>query len=542
MLTVHQLYKSYNISPILENISFSVNAGERVGLIGPNGSGKTTLLRILAQQEKPDSGHVSLSPGNLRVGYLAQGFHPNPEQTLNDVISQYAGDPEALEAEISSLAMALAENPEQLALQVAYDRALHQLSQYDPGRVATLLDALGLSHLPLDQPVAQLSGGQKTRLMLACVLMEDPNLLLLDEPTNHLDIEMLEWLESWLGRFPGGVLIVSHDRTFLNRTATKIIDLDPEKHTVREYAGNYTDYLEQYLTEKEKQMSAYKDQVYEIRRIRQDIARTKEQARQNEMGTKDSSARRYAKKVAAKAKSRERKLERFVDSDERVEKPKQSWQMKLAFENMPHLGQDVLNLDNLSVGYEPEQPLLCHLNQRVKAGQRIVLTGPNGCGKTTLLRTIVGRLAPLSGRAHLGASVNLGYMSQEQELLDPASNALDTIRAAAPLNQTDARSFLHFFLFSGDDPLRPIQALSYGERARLALALLVARGSNFLLLDEPINHLDIPSRERFEQALTHFEGTILAVVHDRYFIERFATEIWWAEEGRIERELVIGNW
>jgi ATP-binding cassette subfamily F protein 3 len=543
MLTVHQLYKSYNISPILENISFSVNPGERVGLIGPNGSGKTTLLRILAGEETADRGHVSFSPGNLRIGYLSQGFHPDPEQTLQDVISQYAGDPAVFEAEIARLAMAMAVEPDRVDLQEAYDQTLQQLSSHDPGRTAALLDALGLGEITLEQPVAQLSGGQKTRLMLACVLMEDPQLLLLDEPTNHLDIDMLEWLEAWLQHFSGGVLIVSHDRTFLDRTATRIIDLDPEKHTIREYAGNYTDYMEQYLTEQEKLMAAYKDQVYEIRRIKQDIARTKEQARQNEMGTKDSSARRYAKKVAAKAKSREKKLDRFIDSDDRVEKPKQGWQMKLAFDNMPHLGQDVLSLDDLTVGFSQERPLLCHLNQRVKAGQRIVLTGPNGCGKTTLLRTVVGRIPPLSGKAHLGASVRLGYMSQEQELLDPNSTALEMIRSAAPLNQTDARSFLHFFLFSGDDPLRPIHTLSYGERARLALALLVARGSNFLLLDEPINHLDIPSRERFEQALTHFEGTILAVVHDRYFIERFVTEIWWAEEGRIERGMLVsGDW
>jgi ATP-binding cassette subfamily F protein 3 len=469
---------------------------------------------------------------------LPQGFQPDPEQTLGGIITQYTGDPQALENEISRLGLALAADPEQAALHSAYDQALHQLSQYDPGRAPAVLDALGLSHLPGSQPVAHLSGGQKTRLALACVLMEEPQLLLLDEPTNHLDIEMLEWLEEWLVHFSGGILLVSHDRTFLDRTATGILDLNPETHTVREYTGNYTDYLEQYLNEREKQMAAFQDQLYEIRRIRQDIARTKEQARQNEEGTIDSSNLRYAKKVAAKAKSRERKLERFIASDERVEKPKQSWQMKLAFDNMPHLGQDVLSLDSLAVGYEAENPLLLNINQRVRAGQRIVLTGPNGCGKTTLLRTISGRLAPLSGYCRLGASVKLGYMSQEQELLDPTLNALDTIRAAAPLNQTDARSFLHFFLFTGDDALRPVQALSYGERARLSLALLVARGSNFLLLDEPINHLDIPARERFEQSLTHYEGTILAVVHDRYFIERFATEIWWVEDGIIERELL----
>jgi ATP-binding cassette subfamily F protein 3 len=248
--------------------------------------------------------------------------------------------------------------------------------------------------------------------------------------------------------------------------------------------------------------------------------------------------RRLAKKVMRKAKSREKKLDRYLTSDERVDKPKQGWQMKLAFNEPEHIGKDVLRTENLAVGYEAAAPLLTHLNLDILLGRRVVLTGPNGAGKTTLLRTIAGELRPLAGHIHLGSSIQLGYMSQEQELLDPHSTPLATIQNAAPLNQTDARSFLHFFLFAGDDALRSNHLLSFGERARLALAKLVAEGCNFLLLDEPINHLDIPSRSRFEQALRQFDGTILAVVHDRYFLEQVATDLWLAHDGQVDVEIL----
>ncbi len=347
---------------------------------------------------------------------------------------------------------------------------------------------------------------------------------------------MLEWLEAWLNNFNGGVFIVSHDRTFLDRTVNRIFDLNPETHTIREYAGNYTDYLETYVKEKEKQMAEWRDQVYEIRRMKQDIARTREQAMSVERSTtpRQPNVRRLAKKVMKKAKSREKKLDRYLAADERVEKPKRSWQMKLDLDEAPHLGKDVLTLADLSVGYEEFEPLLTGINLQLQAGQRVTLTGANGSGKTTLIRTIVGILRPLSGTIRLGASVRLGYMSQEQNTLDPQLNALETIRQIAPMNQTDARSFLHYFLFSGDDALRPTAELSFGERSRLMLAQLVVQGCNLLLLDEPINHLDIPSRTRFEEALSQFDGTILAVVHDRYFIEHFANEIWVVDEGEIE--------
>ncbi|MEM7116263.1 MAG: ABC-F family ATP-binding cassette domain-containing protein [Chloroflexota bacterium] len=540
MLTANKLSKSYNLTSILKDISFTVNGGERVGLIGPNGSGKSTLLHILLGHERPDGGHVAFSPTSLRVGYLAQGFDPDPTATIGSILHEVAGDPERLEAELGELAMAMAEEPENEAILVAYDAVLQRLSHSDMGQAQSILANLGLAEIPEETPVAYLSGGQKTRLALALVLLDNPQLLLLDEPTNHLDIEMLEWLESWLANFSGGVLIVSHDRTFLDRTATRILDLDPHTQTIREYVGNYSDYLAQYVAEREKQTAVWRDQVYEIRKMKQDINRTAEQARHVERTTKPNQphVRRLAKKVAKKAKSREKKLERYVESDERVEKPSRSWQMKLDFVDTGHIGRDVLRLEDLAVGYRGFQPLLSNLNLDIQAGQRVIITGQNGAGKTTLLRTIAGEIGAINGRFHLGGSVKLGYMSQDQEILDPTSTALETIQRSAPLNETDARSFLHFFLFADDDPLRPIANLSYGERSRLMLASLMAQGCNFLLLDEPINHLDIPSRTQFEQALLQYEGTILAVVHDRYFIERFATDLWLVKDGEITTKIM----
>ena len=534
MLSVNRISKSFNLSSILKDISFSILSGERVGLIGPNGSGKTTLLRILSGQEPADAGHVALTPATLRLGYLAQGLALDPRTTLIEALGDTGSAP-LLEAELAGLAVALASEPARDDLQHAYDAVLERLSRADTGRIQSTLASLGLDQLSLDQPVGELSGGQKTRLALARVLLDEPDVLLMDEPTNHLDIAMLEWLEAWLAGYPGAALIVSHDRTFLDRTVTRILDLDPSSHTVRAYVGNYTDYLEQYLNERQRQWSAWRGQEEEIRRIRQDIARTREQARHVEITTKPNQpgVRRIAKKVARKAASREKKLDRYLAADERVDKPEQSWQMKLAFDTLAGatIGRDVLALEDLTVGYD--RPLLSGLNLTIRAGQRVVLTGPNGVGKTTLLRTIAGRVPPLAGRARVGASVRLGYMSQEQELLNPEATALDTILHAASMTQTEARSFLHYFLFEGDDPLRPIAALSYGERSRLALAKLVAEGCTFLLLDEPINHLDIPSRTRVEAAVSAFPGTILAVVHDRYFIDRFASDLWLVEDGLV---------
>ncbi len=532
MLSVHHLSKSYGIQTVLHDITFSISSGDHIGMIGPNGCGKTTLIRILAGEAEPDSGTVSQTRPDLRIGYLSQGFTLDPALTISEALQRIPNlDPEN---EIIDLASALAADPSNAALQHSYDEALHAMED-TLASPAEVLAPLGLGDIPAEKPIGELSGGQKTRLMLARVLLSQPNLLLLDEPTNHLDIEMLEWLEKWLNHYSGAALVVSHDRAFLDNTVSRILDFDPELHTIREHAGNYSEYLQQFLSAREKQWDEYRDQVAEIRRIKQDIARTKQQSLQVELSTtsRQPGVRRYAKKVAKKALSREKKLERFLESNEIVEKPKPSWQLKLDFAAPEHQSRDILVTENLSIGYLKDAPLLENIRLHIPAGQRVALTGPNGCGKTTLLRTIAGQLEPLAGQVRLGASAKLGYMTQEQEHLDLDKSALETIQTAGLFNQTEARHFLHFFLFSGDDPLRPARSLSYGERARLELALLVAQGCTFLLLDEPINHLDIPSRSRFEQALSKYTGTVLAVIHDRYFIDQFATDVWFIRDGRI---------
>ena len=538
MLTVHQLAKSFALKSLFKDVTFNINTGDRVGLVGPNGSGKTTLLRIINDELTADSGHTARDP-SLRIGYLSQGFDLDGKATIGEVIGRVTGDIAFLDSELSILASDLAIHPDDIVLQKKYDLLLGRISRPTTGTASRILAGLSLDMLPPETPVAYLSGGQQTRLNLAMVLFDDPQLLLLDEPTNHLDIEMLEWLEKWISAFSGGALIVSHDRTFLDHTVTRILAIDALNQQVREFAGNYSDYIELINRERDKQWEAYRDQQLEVRRIKQDIQKVKAQAAYTErqassirIGGEMMKLKGYkdyqqgiAKKVARKAKSRERKLDRYLDSDERVDKPRQSRVIRLDFSETEHLGRSVLACSDLSVGFDEMAPLLEGINLEAKPGARIVLTGPNGTGKTTMLRTFIGQLPPLSGTIRVGPSVKLGFMSQDQADLDLDSTPLQTLQHLFP-NETDSRTFLGYFLFSGNEPLTANRSLSFGQRARLSLALLVASGCNVLLLDEPINHLDIPAREKFEEALSSFSGTIIAVIHDRYFIDRFATEIW----------------
>jgi ATP-binding cassette, subfamily F, member 3 len=530
MLSVSNLTKAYADHVVFRDLSFQLSAGERVGLLGPNGSGKTTLLRLITSAEQPDCGRVFIDP-NARLGYLPQGLDFAPDATLADVLHD-----ERAEAafEVERLADALALASDRLpAYQLALDR-LTALGGYPDGAVrAEVLANLGLDRVPLETRVAALSGGQKTRLSLARVLLAEPDLLLLDEPTNHLDLLMLAWLEDWLSGFRGAALIVSHDRVFLDRTIERVLYLDPRTQTLREYAGNYSAYLEHSRLERDKQRQAYDDQQVEIVRLRNAAQHLRGLAKFKRGGKADSGDK-FAKgffanrglETVRRAKQVEERIDRLL-TDERVEKPKPSWQLKVEF-NLAFSGRDVLRLEGVSVGYG-ERVLLRDITHTLRRGERVALIGENGAGKSTLVKTIAGQLPPLRGDVRLGAGVKVGYFAQEQDVLEPTSTPLQTLQAAAPMNDTQARRFLHYFLFTGDQPRQLNQSLSYGERARLMLAQLVAQGCNFLLLDEPINHLDISARTQFEQALMQFEGTALAVAHDRYFIQGFATRLWSVE-------------
>ncbi len=541
MLTVSNIAVQFRAikQPLFQNVSFTINAGERVGLIGPNGAGKTTLIKAVLGQQDLLQGSVIFSPVNLRVGYLEQGLSFTDEMTIREILFPYSTNLMLAEQQLESAANQLADADESTidAVMRAYDDALGQIEFFadlmDEAAAERLLKSFDLDHLDMGDPVKILSGGQKTRLNIVQVLLNNPHLLILDEPTNHLDIVAVEWLENWLRAFEGGVLVVSHDRLFMDRTVTQIVSL--EKGAARVYAGNYSDYVEAVQSQRDKQWAQWRDEQVEIERMQASIRRTADKALRKEIGTKDSTQRRYAKKLAKLATSRAKKLEKYIHAEDRADKPDRTWQLKIDLPDVAATGQEVLVTKMLSIGYD--HALLTDIELSIGAGERIILTGPNGHGKSTLLKTLIGQLPPLGGDIRWGARVKIGYLSQEQDTLPLDGTPLSTIEAITTWNQTEARSFLHFFLFAGDDALRPNHLLSYGERSRLMLAQLVAGGANVLALDEPINHLDVAAREQFEQALAGFPGSIIAIAHDRYFIDRFATSVWYIEDG----ELSIDN-
>jgi ATP-binding cassette subfamily F protein 3 len=538
MLQVSNIHKSFAGDVILDGVSFTINRGERAGLIGPNGCGKTTLLRIILGQESPDRGSVRLGPGDVRVGYLAQALDYAPDATVGAVVKQAIAALGAAEQRVQSLAAAMgqAAGAELDAILADYDVTLadfERLGGYGiEARIHAILDGLGLRALDQTTPVHILSGGQKTRLGLARLLLTYPDLLLLDEPTNHLDMSALQWLEQFVRGYDGAVIIVSHDRAFLDNTVSTVLEIDEQTHRLTVYPGGYSDYAEAKESAQARRLAAYKEQQEFIQRMTATIADKESYARNIEHGTIDFATRKVAMGIARRMTVQRKRLERLLASEERLDKPSLTWQMKLDFGAPPESGREALVLENLAQRFGPLE-LFREVNLTLRAGERVALIGPNGSGKTTLARIIAGQLTPSAGRVRLGAGVRLGYFAQEQELLDLASTPLETVRGVAAMNETEVRSFLHYFLFAGDAVFTPVGMLSFGERARLALARLVAVGCNFLLLDEPINHLDIPSRTRFEQALTAFTGTVLAIVHDRYFIEQFATQIWSLEGGTV---------
>jgi ATP-binding cassette subfamily F protein 3 len=551
MLHVSNISKSYGLETVLADVSFIVNHGERVGLVGPNGCGKTTLLRIIMGLESADSGRVRFDPPGLSVGYLSQALIFEPGETMREALTRATAEHSRAWAAMQRLAAAMADPQPKDSLPTlteAYAEAelrFEAAGGYElESQLEAILTGLDLAEVPRDLPVERLSGGQKTRLGLTGLLIQQPRLLLLDEPTNHLDLDALIWLEEWLTHYDGTALIVSHDRALLDATTTRTLLIDAVTHTLRDFPGNYTTTTEILAHEMEQQWQAYGDQQTEILRLQNAARHLRGLAKLKRGGKTDRDSDKFAKGFFAnrsigtvgRAKHLEQRLERLL-TEERLDKPRRQWQLKLNFAADASGARQVLSLENVGMAFAGHS-LFSEVNLTLTHGQRVALIGPNGGGKTTLLRLIAGELASTTGQVRLGTGVKLGYFAQEQERLDPASTPYDTIRSAATnMSETEIRSFLHFFLFSGDDVFVLVGKLSYGERARLMLALLVAQGCNFLLLDEPVNHLDIPSRERFEQALEQFPGTLLAVVHDRAFIRRVATGVWEMRQGQV-RELI----
>jgi len=528
LLTVTHLDRRVADLLLLDDVSFSVNAGDRIGIVGPNGVGKTTLLRLLAGIDQPTSGAIAREPG-LAIGYLRQGFADLPDGTLADLLDIPTGGLLAANARLEVAAIALGDpdgSPEDLAN--AYDLALNDFEAAGGyallAELEALLDRFGLGGLPMDRPLATFSGGQKTRAGLAGLLAARPDLLLLDEPTNHLDIDALDWLGDFLTSYRGAIVMVSHDRGFLDAVATEIFELDPTTRQLTIYPGNYSAYVAAKEHAEEEHAAAWMRQQKEVRKIQQDIRRMEQTSRNIEASTIDFAVRKKAAKIVRPAVVRKAKLERMLDSEEAIDKPTRTWGLSMDFATTAHGARDVVALDSVNVAFD-EVSVLRDVSLDIRHGDRVALIGPNGSGKSTLVRVIAGDLAPTSGMRRLGAGVRVGYFAQEQEILDLGKTVLEQVRSEATMSESDTRTFLHRYLFAGDMVHRMIGSLSYGERARLMLALLALRGTNLLLLDEPLNHLDVTSREEFERALAQFDGTIVIVLHDRYAASRIATRV-----------------
>lgn len=560
MLHLSHLSKSYGITTILDDVSFVLNRGERAGLVGVNGAGKTTLLRIIAGIEQPDAGFARLD-AHATLGYLPQGLNLDEALTLDELIRQGVRDWDEAKHAMDTLAEKLERDASNENLLAEYGDAsarFEELGGYEvETRIENVLRGLGLENVPRELPIEKLSGGQRTRAGLARLLISEPSVLLLDEPTNHLDVDALEWLEQFIQNYSGAALIVSHDRVFLDNTVSQILELDDMTHRVTLYHGDYSAYEMAKARELEQQWGMYKDQQIEIARLSNAARHLRGIAKFRKGGkadTNDKFAKAFfanrSRATVARAKSIEKRIE-HLQTDEKIPKPKAGYALKLDFGEMPRSGQMVLGLEAIGFKYQvagitshvaPLQSpvsslppfLFRNLNVTLRHGERVALIGANGTGKSTLLKIIVGELQPTEGNVRLGANVRIGYMPQEQETFDASQTPLALIRSLMPVDETDARHFLHFFMFEQDEVFTPIGKLSYGERARLILAKLVAEKANVLILDEPINHLDIPSRENFQTALDAFPGTILVAVHDRAFIQKFATRVWEMKEQRLE--------
>ena len=511
ILSAQHIAKSFGVNAVLRDVSLTVQQGDRIGLVGVNGCGKSTLMRILAGLDAQDGGEISLVRG-LRVGYLAQQNMVTSGETVWNELQKVYEQVFAMEKKLRELEdeMAHAHTDAQRFAQLSadYDRLTQRFEEADgyswKSMVSGVLNGLGFKPAQYDQCVDSLSGGEQTRLCLARLLLQKPDLLLLDEPTNHLDMETLQWLENYLAAYKGSVLVISHDRYFLDHVCTGIAEI--LMGSSEQYNGNYTRYIAQRQERFESRMRAYEIQQKEIERQQAIIARYR-------MFNREKSIRA--------AESREKALDRM----EKLEKPVDERAIRFSFEARRRTGEDVLQLTEISKSFG-EKHLFHDLTLRVRAGDRVALIGPNGVGKSTLIKIIVGEEQPDTGFIRYGSNVDIGYYDQHQSTLHADKTALDEIWDRFPqMEQSNVRGALGMFLFTGDDVFKPIHTLSGGEKGRVALTALMLRKDNLLLLDEPTNHLDMDSREVLEDALTDFGGTIITVSHDRYFINRIANRI-----------------
>lgn len=517
-LKVIGLEKAYGIRTLFSHVNFEVQRGDKVGLVGANGTGKTTLMRILLGREEHDGGQIVMDRADT-VGYVEQQA-AFTHDTLYDELRSAFSDLIALRAEKERMEHAIAAGAagaEELAAYGNLVTRFEAMDGYDfESRIRRVAFGLGFSEADLAKDVRHFSGGQTTRICLAKALLREPDFLFLDEPTNHLDIGMIEWLEKFLQSYRGGVLLISHDRYFLDRVATRILELDHAEVTA--YTGNYTHYMRVKNDRRAALLSAYEKQQAQIRKTEEYISR-------------------YRAGIKAKqARGRQSQLNRL----ERIVLPPEAARFKyFAFTKPTECAQRVAELEDITFAYPGGARVLDRISLLIRKGDGVALIGENGVGKTTLLQILVGELEA-GGRVKIGSRVKIGYFSQQHEGLDPSKTILDEICYTYGLDEETARGYLGAFLFHGDDVQRLIGALSGGEQARVAFLKLMLTGANFLVLDEPTNHLDIPAREAVEEALMAFPGTFIAVSHDRYFLDKTANCTLELSDGKITEYL--GNY
>lgn len=529
ILSCNNLTKSFGVESILENISFTVNEGDKIGVIGVNGTGKTTLFKIISGIYGYDSGEIYTSK-DCEIGYLEQNTNFYSDNTIFTEVLEVFSDLIKMEEDLRKMECEISDKSSETNspdLQKLMDNYSHKLELFQnsngygyKSEAKGVLKGLGFNDDELEKPIKILSGGEKTRVLLAKLLLKKPTLLLLDEPTNHLDSDALEWLELFLKQYKGTVILISHDRYFLDQSVNRIFEIHNKK--LKAYNGNYSYYVEKSAIDKEIERKTYEDQQKEIKKQEESIERLKAYGREKHL---------------KRARSKEKALSKIEVLDKPDGERKRA---KIKFIPAVESGNDVLAVRDVEMSF-PDKVLFKDLNLDIYRGEKVALIGPNGAGKSTLFKIIMNELEPIQGEVKFGTNVNTAYFHQEQKTLNLDNTVIDEIWDANPhLTQTEVRNMLGAFLFENEDVFKRISSLSGGERARVAILKLILSQSNFLLLDEPTNHLDIDSKEVLEEALVNYIGTIFTISHDRYFLNKVADKILVLDENGVTEYL--GNY